>query len=520
MQPERGGDSLMRPTDSALRSEDVPGNADTSAAPGTNGISLPTGGIAERWLRLYRASLFCTDALAIIWVVFGTQIAWLGLDARIATTGSSIEIQYTIASATLIVLWLAALTLNDSRGFRVSGVGVEEYRRVISASFTLFGCIAIAAYLFQWQIARGYLLVALPAGVLVLLLTRWMWRQWLGAKRERGEFSRRVLLVGSVSSARHIAHELARTPSAGYQVIAACVPSTQPRAELPGTKIPVLGDFDSIPTALERTGADTVVITSTDDLPPERVKEISWALEQGKQHLVVAPSLTDIAGPRIHTRPVAGLPLIHVETPNLSPGQRIVKRATDLVLGGLLAVLFSPVMLVLAIIVKATSPGPVLYRQERIGRKGQPFAMLKFRSMRTGADKELQALLQAQGTAQQPLFKVRDDPRITPVGRVLRKYSLDELPQLFNVLDGSMSLVGPRPQIAAEVALYSDAHRRRLLVRPGITGLWQVSGRSSLTWEQAVRLDLYYVENWSFLGDLLILFKTVKAVLSPGQTAH
>jgi lipopolysaccharide/colanic/teichoic acid biosynthesis glycosyltransferase len=179
-----------------------------------------------------------------------------------------------------------------------------------------------------------------------------------------------------------------------------------------------------------------------------------------------------------------------------------------------------PVLATVAIVVKSTSPGPVLFRHERIGREGQPFAMLKFRSMRVGADAELAKLLEAQGTSTQPLFKVKDDPRITPAGRILRKYSLDELPQLFNVLTGSMSLVGPRPQVAAEVALYTDAARRRLLARPGITGLWQVSGRSTLDWEDAVRLDLYYVENWSLIGDLAILIKTVRAVVVPGEAAH
>jgi exopolysaccharide biosynthesis polyprenyl glycosylphosphotransferase len=263
-----------------------------------------------------------------------------------------------------------------------------------------------------------------------------------------------------------------------------------------------------------------VIIASSGDLPPGGVKRISWALEAGRQHLVLAPNITDIAGPRIHARPVAGLPLIHVETPRFSSGQRFAKRTTDIIGSLLLIVLSSPFLLGVAIAVKLTSPGPLLYKQERVGLNGQPFRMLKFRSMRTGADQELKALLEAQGTDTQPLFKVKDDPRITPVGKFIRKYSLDELPQFFNVLGGSMSLVGPRPQIAAEVELYSDAARRRLLARPGITGLWQVSGRSQLQWEQALRLDLYYVENWSLFGDIAVLFKTLRAVVAPGKSAQ
>jgi exopolysaccharide biosynthesis polyprenyl glycosylphosphotransferase len=483
--------------------------------------SVLTQPIARRWQRLYAIGLAITDAAALIWVVFGTQIAWIGIDSHIAGSDSlPVTVSYTLASTVLVILWVLALSLNDSRSFRVTGVGFEEYRRVIQGSFVLFAWIAIVAYLLQWQIARGYLLISLPAGIAVLMLTRWLWRQWLNAKRQHGDFSQRVLLVGSEASALHVAKELARSPHAGYHVIAACVPGRAASTDLPGTNIPVIGDLDGVPAAIERSKADTVVITGADELPPERVKQISWSLEQGRRHLVVAPGLTDIAGPRIHTRPVAGLPLIHVETPVLSAGQRILKRTTDIVLSSVLIVLLSPVFIALALIVKLTSPGPVLYRSERIGRGGEPFHMLKFRSMRVGADKQLKALLEAQGTAQKPLFKVQNDPRITPIGRVLRKYSLDELPQLFNVLGGSMSLIGPRPQIAAEVALYTDAHRRRLMMRPGITGLWQVSGRSTLDWEQAVRLDLYYIENWSLPGDILILFKTVKAVVSPGETAH
>ena len=281
-----------------------------------------------------------------------------------------------------------------------------------------------------------------------------------------------------------------------------------------------MGNVDAVERAIAATQADTVAVTSADELPPDKVKQVSWSLEAGKQHLVLAPSIVDIAGPRIHIRPVSGLPLIHVETPRFSLGQRLLKRSFDLVAAMAIVILISPILLIVAIAVSWTSVGPILYKSERIGRNGKPFRMLKFRSMRVGADKELKALLEAQGTSEQPLFKVKDDPRITPVGRFIRKYSLDELPQVFNVIGGSMSLVGPRPQIAAEVALYSEAAKRRLLTRPGITGLWQVSGRSTLDWDATVRLDLSYVENWSLAGDLAILLKTARAVLAPGESAH
>lgn len=392
--------------------------------------------------------------------------------------------------------------------------------RVARASFGVFGTIAIFAFLTRIDVARGYLLISLPVGIVVLMLTRWLWRQWLVAHRRLGEYSARVLLVGSRQSVTQIARDLRRSPDAGYHVVGACVPDGKVADVIDGTDLPIMGSVDAIDRALVATGADTVAVTSTDDLPADKVKQISWMLESGRQHLVLAPSITDIAGPRIHARPVSGLPLIHVETPRFSSGQRFVKRTLDIIGAAVLLVLLSPVLLVVAAVVKLTSPGPVFYRQERIGRGGKPFGMLKFRSMRTGADRELKDLLAAQGTDTQPLFKVKDDPRITPVGRFIRKYSLDELPQLMNVLSGSMSLVGPRPQIADEVALYSTAARRRLLARPGITGLWQVSGRSTTSWDEAVRLDLYYVENWSLIADIAILIKTVKAVVAPGGSAH
>ncbi|MCA1305494.1 exopolysaccharide biosynthesis polyprenyl glycosylphosphotransferase [Microbacterium esteraromaticum] len=227
------------------------------------------------------------------------------------------------------------------------------------------------------------------------------------------------------------------------------------------------------------------------------------------------PSLTDVAGPRIHTRPVAGLPLIHVEYPRFEGRQRLAKRSFDIIGSLALIVLFAPVMAAVAVAVKATSKGPVFYSQERVGLRGKPFRMFKFRSMIVGADDHLQSLLDQQGTSDQPLFKVTDDPRITPVGRFIRRYSLDELPQFFNALLGTMSLVGPRPQRAAEVELYDDDAHRRLHMKPGITGLWQVGGRSDLSWNDAIRLDLYYVENWSVASDVIVVARTAAAVVKP-----
>ena len=475
------------------------------------------------WRREYAARLWFSDLFVLTWAVYGTQLLWFGWgNAQVSIREDSRfnEFSYWLFSAGLVIAWMWALALIDSRDHRIIGAGPTEYVRVARASFTLFGAIAILAFLFRVDVARGYLLITLPLGIFVLLLERWLWRQWLIAQRWIGQYSAKVLLVGSEESVAAIARELRRSPTAGYQVVGACVPSGKLADAIDGTSVPVMGSVDNIELAIAATGADTVAVTSTDDLPTTKVKQISWALEAGRQHLVLAPSIADIAGPRIHTRPVAGLPLIHVETPKFSRGQRIAKRTMDLLISVVGLILISPLLAFLAISVRLASPGPVLFRQKRVGLRGREFEMLKFRSMVVNAEEPLADLRAKQNSGNAVLFKMADDPRVTPIGKIMRKYSLDELPQLFNVLVGNMSLVGPRPPLASEVEMYDTHVHRRFLMKPGITGAWQVGGRSSLSWEDSVRLDLAYVENWSLVGDLVILVKTARAALTPGDSAH
>ncbi|TAJ50247.1 MAG: sugar transferase [Herbiconiux sp.] len=468
------------------------------------------------WRKQFAHRLFVTDVLVLIWVVFGVQIAWFGFDSADVTIRdrfSQLGVSYTAVSLFILIAWLVMLSVYGTRESRVIGTGTQEYRLIADGSVRLFGLVAIAAYLLKFDLARGYVLIAFPLGLVVLVFSRWMWRQWLGAKRSRGEYSSRVLLLGSEASVTAIAAEFSRRQEAGYFVVGACVPTNLVAANLPGTEIPIFGNLDKIKEALEASGADTLVITSADELPPERVREISWNLEPGRQHLVVAPSLVDIGGPRIHTRPVAGLPLIHVETPRYEGGKRFAKRSFDVVASGFGILLLSPVLLLIAMMVRLSTPGPVLFRQDRVGYNGTSFQMLKFRSMVVDAEARLASISSdSRDRGNEILFKMKDDPRITPIGKFLRRYSLDELPQLFNVFGGSMSLVGPRPPLRREVDLYETHVHRRFLVKPGITGLWQVSGRSNLSWGDTVRLDLYYVENWSLTGDIVILWRTARAV--------
>lgn len=474
------------------------------------------------WRSRYTRRLWASDLIVLAIVAFGTQIAWFGLgNAQVSIREDSrlSVVSYWFFSTLLVLAWMWALSLIDSRSDRAIGTGSTEYIRIISASGRLFGMIAILAFLLRIDVARGYLLIAFPLGMLLLLLERWLWRHWLVVTRARGEFSARVVLVGSETSVAQISDALRRNPSAGYLVVGACVPLGIPGGTVRGTDIPIVGSAQSITDALAAVDADTVVISSTDELSPSVVKRISWQLEAGRQHLVLAPSIIDVVGPRIQTRPVAGLPLIHVETPRYSTGQRLAKRGLDLLLASIALILLSPVMAAIALRIRSAKDGPVLFRQVRVGLDGREFRLVKFRTMVEGAEDLLADLEPRQDAGNEVLFKMTEDPRVTAVGRFLRRHSLDELPQLFNVIGGSMSLVGPRPSLRREVERYADHVHRRFMVKPGITGLWQISGRSTLSWEETVRLDLSYVENWTLIGDLVILFKTAKAVLAPGSTA-
>lgn len=515
------GESLAIETNANTRTFATPKRSEPKVA-WIGSVSATTPPAVPNWRARYPRYLAMSDTLVIAVVVYATQIIWLGNSSHIQLDASLVPlVPYWAISTLLVVLWTLSLGWADSRNVRTIGYGSTEYVRVADASLRVFGAMAIVAFLLKIELARGYLLISLPVGVLGLIIERWIWRKWLMSRRIRGEYCSRVLLVGSVRSIADTAAELRRQPEAGYRVVGACVPEAGTLNHIPGTRIPVLGDVDNIEKAMGSTSADTVVVTSTDELSADKVKQISWGLEAGKQHLVIAPSIADIAGPRIHTRPVAGLPLIHVETPRFSRGQLLAKRSLDLVSSTFGVVLVSPLLLGLAVFVKVTSPGPVLFRQTRIGLDGREFQMLKFRSMVTNAEALLESLVGEQRDAgNSVMFKMKDDPRVTRAGKFMRRFSLDELPQLFNVIGGSMSLVGPRPPLPSEVEQYADHVHRRFLAKPGITGLWQVSGRSTLSWDETVRLDLSYVENWSMLNDLAILAKTAKVVVAPGDTAH
>ncbi len=468
--------------------------------------------VCRRWSTIHRRQLAATDALVIIWAVAGAHVLRFGgVDASVDVRG--LTSNYLVVSALLAVIWWVALSVTASRDSRVVGLGAEEFRRVLRTSLQLFGLLAIVAFLLQVDVARGYLGVAFPLGTAGLLLTRWIWRRLLTRQREHGLWSDTVLVIGTREHARNLVTALQRQPGAGLRVVGACV-SDGRTGEHIASGVPVLGSLADAASCAVQAGASTIAVTASEATGPDVLRGLSWELEPLGVDLIVAPSLTEVAGFRIHTRPVGGLPLLHVEAPRYEGANRATKRLFDLVATTTVLMLVAPLLALVAVAVRLDSPGPVLFRQERIGIRGRTFHMLKFRSMVQDAEERVGDLLHAnEGSG--PLFKVRNDPRITRSGRFLRRFSLDELPQLFNVLRGDMSLVGPRPPLRSEVDTYAEHVHRRLLVRPGITGLWQVSGRSDLSWEESVRLDLYYVENWSLVDDVVILLKTTRAVLAP-----
>jgi len=484
------------------------------------GMSAGRYAATSGWQQTYSRWLVVTDLVAVFvavgvaqWARFGSSAA----DASLASLTLLRAVTYFQVSIAIAVLWLVGLSINNSRSQRVIGSGVEEYRRVFWATLTVFGTVAIISMLFKLQIARGYLMIALPTGLFLLFLFRWLARQSvMRARRDFGKCVTRMLVVGNPSAVRDLTAALAREPWSGYDVVGACVPGKRLGSPIavPGFgSIPVLGDETSVAHAVSVTRSQAVAVAASEQFYGKGIRNLSWQLERQEIDLLVAPGVVDVAGPRLHMRPVAGLPLIHVEKPQYHGAKRFQKRAFDICFSGLALLCALPVLTLVTLAIKLSSQGPVFYRQQRIGLDGEPFEMIKFRTMVPGADKMVEQLAGLNEADSGVLFKIRRDPRVTPVGRFLRKYSIDEIPQFVNVLTGQMSVVGPRPPLASEVECYDDDAKRRLLVRPGITGLWQVSGRSDLSWEDSVRLDLFYVENWSMIGDLIIALKTMRVVL-------
>lgn len=466
------------------------------------------------WTRMLVNTLRFADSTLVSAAVFAGYV--INTDRPPLAAAGQGSTRQTVLALVIALAWIGALEAYRTRDPKVLGIGAEEYKRVISASLRVFGLLAVAALVLGIESASTFVLVSLPLGVTMLSLSRWAFRRWLGRQKTRGLCLSRAVVVGEPEDVRYVIKQINRRSCAPYDIVGACLPGARRGASLvvDAVRVPVLSSIYGVAHTVHQTGANAVIVAGPVPGGNQFIRELGWRLEEDAAELVLAATLTNVAGPRIHWRPVEGLPLMHVDIPHYSGGKHTLKRLMDICVATMALLALAPMLLVLAMIVKADSTGPVLFRQERIGKRGTTFKMLKFRSMVVNAEERL-AELTAQDEGAGVLFKLRNDPRVTKCGRWMRKYSLDELPQFWNVLTGSMSLVGPRPPLLREVDGYEQHTHRRLLIKPGITGLWQINGRSDLPWEEAVRLDLYYVENWSIAGDLIIMWRTFRAMMRP-----
>jgi exopolysaccharide biosynthesis polyprenyl glycosylphosphotransferase len=449
--------------------------------------------------------------------------------ARVRFGGQAyLPLTYLGLTCGLPVAWWMSVFLAGGYDTRFIGLGSDEFRRILSAAVNLTAGVALVSYAAKLDLARGYLAIALPSATVMDLTARYLLRRRLHRRRVRGWCVRRVVAVGHAAAVARLVTVLRRDTYHGLAVVAACLVDAPEgggpdgaagvavadvlAARAPVAGVPVAGGLCGVAAAVSRFGADTVAVLACPEMDGGRLRELAWELEKTGTDLFVAPTLLDVAGPRTTIRPVAGLALLHVDHPELAGIKQAVKSVFDRTGAALALLVLAPLFAVIAISIRLADHGPVLFRQTRIGKNGQGFTLYKFRTMVPDAEQRKSQLV-THNEANGVLFKIRRDPRITRPGAWLRRWSLDELPQLINVLIGDMSLVGPRPALPDEVACYDGHMRRRLVVKPGMTGLWQVSGRSDVSWEEAERLDLHYVENWSLALDLQVLWKTGSAVI-------
>jgi exopolysaccharide biosynthesis polyprenyl glycosylphosphotransferase len=467
-------------------------------------VTTFSGRSITSWQNKYMCSALFVDGLC------GLAADALAAQVRFTYPGYR-PTTYLAVTLTMPLLWLGAVALSGGYDSRFFGVGSDEFRKVLNAGVTLIATVAIICYTVKFDLARGYVAIALPTATILDLVARFRLRKRLHARRSTGACVQRVVAIGHADSVSALITELGRDSYHGLSVVAACLADDPHRHDLAG--IPVHGGIEAAAQAVRHFDADSVAVLACPELTSVRLRELTWELESRGTEIYVAPALLDVAGPRTTIRPIAGLPLLHVDHPELCGGRQALKTLFDRASAAAAIVLLSLLFIAIAIVIKLGDGGPVFFKQLRVGQNGQGFLVWKFRTMVVDAEQR-KHLLAAENEGNGVLFKVRKDPRVTKAGAWLRRYSLDELPQLFNVLLGHMSLVGPRPALPQETARYGRHMLRRLAVKPGITGLWQVSGRSDLSVDDSVRLDVRYVENWSLILDLQIIWKTVRAILS------
>jgi exopolysaccharide biosynthesis polyprenyl glycosylphosphotransferase len=410
----------------------------------------------------------------------------------------------------VIPLWLVLFQFAGAYRPEYLNAGGDAFRRFVAGVAGGVFTLGFLSFALNLQLSRLFVVflavgVFLGGGSLRLRLRRALQR-----RQAAGELLSRTLVVGTDSDAQQLVAALSTNDDSSYRVVGYLDERAASGSDVDGTR--VVGHPRDVLAACNEYGAG-IVIVSPAGVSPGSLRDLTIALEGSPIDLAVAPSLFQVVTRRMTIETIGGVPILHVDQIRLERGKAILKRTVDLLAAAVLLLLSLPVWLVTAVAIRVDSAGPMLFRQQRLGRDGRPFTMLKFRTMVADAEDrldEVEHLNEADGH----FFKITSDPRVTRVGRVLRRWSVDELPQLLNVLWGDMSMVGPRPPLPHEVAAYDPWHLRRLRVRPGVTGIWQVSGRSDVPFDEAVRLDLFYIENWSLGYDLYLLGRTVSAVLS------
>jgi exopolysaccharide biosynthesis polyprenyl glycosylphosphotransferase len=424
--------------------------------------------------------------------------------------GSNVTGTYIALSLALPVAWLSAIWLAGGYDVRFIGTGSDEFRKILNAGVGLIAAIALFSYAINFELSRGYVLIALPMTTLIDMASRYVVRKRLHRQRANGHCLLNVVAVGHETAVADLVKELSRDRYHGLTVVGACVAQPSECAEVAGVQ--VYGGLTDVTAAVEFFCADAVAVLACPEMDGIRLRALAWELEKTGTDLCVSPALLDVAGPRTTIRPTAGLTLLHVDHPQLTGARLLIKDVFDRCAAAVVLILLAPLLVAVGAAIRLYDGGPVLFTQVRVGKNGRVFRIYKFRTMVVGAEQRKVQLLTSSDT-DGILFKLRKDPRVTGMGARLRRWSIDELPQLVNVFLGDMSLVGPRPAVPDEVAQYAEHVHRRLVVKPGLTGLWQVNGRSDLSWDESVRLDLRYVENWSFALDVQILWKTVSALL-------
>ena len=485
-----------------------------SPFPSTSG--RPAHGVADQsaidWEQRYRRTVITADTVTTAVVVAAIGNFFGARDA------ANWHEKWVILAFGTQLLVLGALGVSRSWAPAVLGQGAEEFRRLGRSLFTAAVVLALGGIALTSRNIKLWIFVAVPAIALVTMTSRYLLRLRLHRQRKEGRCLRPVLAAGSPDTVRDLISRSRRFPHLGWRVDAVCTTDgLGPDGDrLDG--VPVVGRLTDVAGHVRRDGYRVVAVTPDPHWSPDRLQRLAWNLEGSDAEMVVAPVLMEVAGPRLHVDAVLGIPLLRVSMPTFTGGRRSIKGVVDRLGAAVLLLALAAPMVFVGLLVLLDSRGGAFYRQRRVGKDGREFTLYKFRTMVAGAD-GARAGLADRNEGAGLLFKLRRDPRVTRVGAVLRRYSVDELPQLFNVLTGSMSLVGPRPPLPEESAAYGPDIRRRLLVKPGLTGLWQISGRSDLPWEEAVRLDLRYVEDWSLALDTVILWKTLRAVLH-GQGAY